>query len=91
MNDYQKAILEVCDILLNYDYDKMIPVYGFGGKPHSCSRVNHCFALNEDEEDPEVDGLEGILEVYDQALEYVKLSGPTFFHPIIRKAMDLAN
>ena len=65
VNDYQQAILEVCDILLHYDSDKEIPVYGFGGKPHSCPRVNHCFALNEDEDNPEVTGLEGILEVYD--------------------------
>jgi len=33
LNDYQKAILSVCDILLCYDHDKHVPVYGFGGKP----------------------------------------------------------
>jgi hypothetical protein len=33
-NQYQKAIMAVGNILLNYDYDKMIPAFGFGAKPH---------------------------------------------------------
>jgi len=33
LNAYQSAIKGCCDILLNYDFDKKIPMYGFGGKP----------------------------------------------------------
>jgi len=33
LNDYQKAIHGVCEILLNYDYDRKVPMFGFGGKP----------------------------------------------------------
>mmetsp|Transcript_29695 Transcript_29695/g.27159 ORF Transcript_29695/g.27159 Transcript_29695/m.27159 type:complete len:337 (+) Transcript_29695:175-1185(+) len=33
LNEYQQAIRGVCDILLNYDYDKKVPMFGFGGKP----------------------------------------------------------
>ena len=31
MNAYQKAIKAVGEILMNYDYDKLVPIYGFGG------------------------------------------------------------
>ena len=31
-NQYQKAITAVAQILLNYDSDKRIPAFGFGGK-----------------------------------------------------------
>lgn len=30
LNEYQSAIASVCSILLNYDFDKEIPIYGFG-------------------------------------------------------------
>lgn len=30
LNEYQSAIASICSILLNYDYDKKIPIYGFG-------------------------------------------------------------
>ena len=34
---------------MNYDYDKLVPVYGFGGKPKmpnlTSSVVRHCFPV----------------------------------------------
>jgi Copine len=33
LNQYQQAIQSVGNILLEYDSDKLIPVYGFGAKP----------------------------------------------------------
>lgn len=44
-NDYIQAITTVGNILAYYDSDKMIPVYGFGGKLPS-GDVSHCFPLN---------------------------------------------
>ena len=29
---YEKALTEVTNILMNYDYDKLVPVYGFGAR-----------------------------------------------------------
>jgi hypothetical protein len=29
---YEKALSSVANILLDYDYDKLVPVYGFGAK-----------------------------------------------------------
>ena len=37
-----------------------------------------------DEENPEVDGFEGILDVYEKGLKKYNLSNPTFFHHLIK-------
>lgn len=58
----------VCEILLCYDYDKKVALFGFGGKPFGEGEVNHCFSLTSSEEDPYADGLDGIMEVYKNAL-----------------------
>ena len=29
---YERALESVCNILLDYDYDKLVPCYGFGAK-----------------------------------------------------------
>ena len=51
-NQYQKAIMAVSSIMINYDSDKRIPCFGFGGKPHfqnfNSKIVNHCFPLSGD-------------------------------------------
>ena len=94
LNQYQSAILEVCDILLNYDYDKRVPVYGFGGKPHFPSynkvAVDHCFPLTGNPQTPEVFGLDGIMQSYVGAIHQVQLSGPTLFGPIVRYATEIS-
>ncbi len=45
-------------ILLDYDYDKLVPIYGFGAKCHypnfKTGTVNHCFPLNGNAEDANV-------------------------------------
>ena len=49
-NQYQKAIMAVGNILLNYDSDKMIPAFGFGAKPNfptlRSNTADHCFPLS---------------------------------------------
>lgn len=48
LNSYEKAITSVGSILLNYDNDKLVPVFGFGGIPNDSkdNLVSHCFPLN---------------------------------------------
>jgi hypothetical protein len=84
-NHYQAALHAVSEILLYYDSDKKVPMYGFGGKVNK--RVNHCFPLSFNEENPEVQGLSGIMEAYRSALSKVELSGPTLFTQVIRTAV----
>lgn len=94
LNQYQQAILAVGEILLNYDYDKMIPVFGFGGKPKlphfSFPQVLHCFPVTGYPQNPEVFGLEGIMSSYINMVNHVELSGPTLFNPLIQEAMNVA-
>lgn len=69
-----------------YDTDRMFPVYGFGACLPGSNSVNHCFALNGIEENPEVPGVPGIMDVYHNSVSQVRFSGPTFFAPVLSKA-----
>lgn len=90
-NEYLNAIRSVGNILQYYDSDKHIPVLGFGATvPPSTNRASHCFALNGNIFDPEVDGLDGVVEAYKNALKNVNLYGPTNFAPIIELINDMA-
>mmetsp|Transcript_31058 Transcript_31058/g.28252 ORF Transcript_31058/g.28252 Transcript_31058/m.28252 type:complete len:419 (+) Transcript_31058:99-1355(+) len=94
LNEYQKALRGCLDILLNYDYDQKIPIFGFGGKPKfpqfSSNQTNHCFACTGDPSNPWVHGLDGIMQTYSHAISNVELAGPTLFAPLISEAMKLA-
>ena len=76
-NGYTEAIKSVIGVLQNYDSDQMFPTYGFGGKPPTCDRVSHCFALNGDIFDPECSGVKGVMNTYYKSLNLVKLWGNT--------------
>ena len=91
-NQYIKAIQSVGEILLNYDYDKLVPLYGFGGKPrlptlNSQNQTLHCFPLNGNQQNPDVYQLNGILQTYYNAIQNTELSGPTYFAPILSEVM----
>jgi len=40
----------VGEILLEYDFDKKVPMYGYGGKPNfqnlRLDKTSHCFPMN---------------------------------------------
>jgi len=82
LNAYQQALQAVGAVLEPYDSDNMIPVYGFGGKDHR-GVTQHCFPLNGNPSDPEVEGMNGVLQAYNQAIRNYNLSGPTLFSEII--------
>jgi len=94
MNEYQRAIQSVCSILLEYDTDKKVLAFGFGGKPRfpnfAPRGVQHCFPLTGDLNNPWVSDLNGIMHSYSDALNNTDLSGPTLFAPILHKAMEIA-
>lgn len=91
-NPYEEAIISVGEIIEFYDYDKLFPTWGFGGRIQidNQSAVSHCFALNGNEAYPECTGVSGILSAYKQSLEEVILEGPTLFAPVISAAMNVA-
>lgn len=61
---YAQAISSVGAVLEYYDSDKLFPVLGFGGCPVPGAPPLHCFAVNGQENAPEVHGIDGILHVY---------------------------
>ncbi|KAM3138201.1 hypothetical protein pb186bvf_009664 [Paramecium bursaria] len=91
---YEQAIVSVGDILINYDYDKKVPVYGFGCKPKlnmiNTNETLHCFPLNDNPDDPEVYGLQGIVQVYRDTVKRLSFDGPTYLHPVLQQAMQQA-
>jgi hypothetical protein len=50
-SQYLEAIKAVSEVLLNYDHDKHVPVFGFGGKPRMPNLTTedtlHCFPVPE--------------------------------------------
>lgn len=74
-NQYQKAIMAVGSILMSYDYDQMIPAFGFGAKPrfpgYTTNATDHCFPLSGRQDLIEVSGLDGLMNVYSNALSHV--------------------
>jgi hypothetical protein len=86
-NDYEKAIYSCGTIVGYYDRDQIFPVYGFGGIPKGQNKVSHCFNINF-EESPDIYLIDNVLKVYKNSLNNVKLSGPTYFAPVITKIMD---
>jgi hypothetical protein len=90
-NDYEKAIESCGSILAFYDYDKLYPVYGFGGIPlgqsYSPNMVSHCFNINF-QKDPNIKGIDNILRVYRESVGKVTLAAPTFFTPVLNKVIN---
>ena len=82
-NQYETAIRACGDIVAYYDYDQKFPAFGFGGKFYGNPVVDHCFPLNCNQNDPEIDGIDGILQTYRTVLNNSILFGPTYFHFII--------
>lgn len=58
-------------------------MFGFGGIYEG--KTDHCFPLNFNNEDPEVDKIEGVMEAYANALNNISLSGPTYFSSVLEE------
>jgi vacuolar-type H+-ATPase subunit F/Vma7 len=46
--------------------------------------------VNGDIFSPEVDGLEGVIESYKNAINTINFYGPTYFAPVIKMVVDMA-
>ena len=85
LNQYQRAIKEIGQIIVAYDSDKIVPSYGFGAIVRG--NTKHVFPLSL-EGDPNVQSWEGTLQAYAKCLKSVTLSGPTNFAPLIRTVKE---
>ena len=80
-NQYERAIYACGNIVAYYDYDQLFPCFGFGVKINN--KPYQIFNLNL-RQDPNISYIQGIIEVYHNALQVVELYGPTLFGPIIK-------
>ena len=85
-NQYLQAIRSVGDILQFYNQSKMINLYGFGGAvPPYSNRASHCFAMNGDIFNPQVNGIDEVIAHYSKAINNVNLYGPTYFGEVLNE------
>ncbi|XP_013920989.1 PREDICTED: copine-9 [Thamnophis sirtalis] len=90
LSSYAMALKAVGEIIQDYDSDKLFPAYGFGAKVPPDGKVSHQFPLNNNPDNPNCEGIEGVLESYFQSLRTVQLYGPTNFAPVINQVACLA-
>ena len=65
-NQYEAALMNVGVIVEPYDNDRSFPVFGFGGIPRhlGINGVSHCFAMDGNAQNPEIVGIQGIVDTY---------------------------
>jgi hypothetical protein len=93
-NQYLTTLKTVTNILLAFDHDKRVELFGFGGVPEYPNLrsydTDHCFPMTGDTKNTSALGLEGIIKTYKDSLEHVILCGPTLFGASLKKGMELA-
>ncbi|EDO49902.1 predicted protein, partial [Nematostella vectensis] len=87
-NEYIGALRALGPVLMHYDEDKQIPTFAFGAK--SKHGIPYCFALNGDESEPEISSIETLIDTYTRSLTTIKLGGPTYLVPVIKRLADYA-
>ncbi|KAJ6249780.1 copine-8 [Anaeramoeba flamelloides] len=92
LNQYEQTIVSLCSIFSQYSDNNKIPAFGFGAKINTSSSniASDCFPLNGNTADPECDGINGVLDSYARALEFVGLHGPTNFSTLISGAVSMS-
>jgi len=87
MNEYQFAIKSLLKILLKYNSDSSVSVFGFGAKFNGV--LNNCFPINPTTQHNI--GFIGALKAYDSMFqEGLRMSGPTCYADVIMGAAKRA-
>jgi hypothetical protein len=94
LNPYEYAINSVGRILIDYDRDGVVPVFGFGarlvGPNGKHLPAAHCIPLHGEGSQGCL-GIDGVLDTYRKFLKTVWLSGPTMFAPLINASTDITS
>lgn len=88
INDYEKSIKQCGSVVAQYDYDQKFPLLGFGAMIPNHKSVSHCFPLNFNFDNYEVQGVNGMIETYKNNVKLLNFSGPTNFSPSIKYCVD---
>jgi len=85
MNEYERAIYTIGNIVAPYDNDQIFPTYGFGAKIEG----THYDIFNVNlQQDPGIYSMDNVMMAYKNSLLTVDLHGPTNFTPIISVVCD---
>jgi len=87
-NQYQDAISQVGQVIIEYDTDRMVPSFGFGALVNG--KHSDCFPLSLNQSNVELKSWEGVLQAYTQCVKAVTLNGPTNFAPTIMSMKNIA-
>ena len=83
MNRYEEAIKFCGDIVGQYDFDQLFPVWGFGADniPEKFDKM--CFPINF-KEDPNIKNIDGVIQEYKNCLNKISFSEQAEFSPVIK-------
>lgn len=82
---------DLVGFLKYYDHDNTIPVYGFGAKlPPYYDIVSQCFACNDDYFNPDIRGIDEIIQHYKRIVKEVKFHGPSAINELVKLAIEYA-
>ena len=87
LNQYQRAILSLGEILEKYNNNGIIPCYGFGARLPN-GTVSFDFPLNLNYQAPFLKNYGEMFQCYQNIFSNITLSGPTNFAPLIRAIID---
>jgi hypothetical protein len=83
LNQYQRAILCLGEVLEKYNTSKTIPCYGFGAVlPNDQKSFN--FPINLNFENPYLANYGQVYQCYQNILNQIRFSGPTNFAPLLK-------
>ena len=85
LNDYQKSIISVGEILEKYNHTGLIPCYGFGAKPPGHNKALHIFPLTQDFTQPCYKSFKELFSGYQKIIHEITFSGPTYFAPLLKE------
>ena len=85
LNDYQRSILSVGEILEKYNHTALIPCYGFGAKLPGHNKALHMFPLTKDISQPCYRSFRELFAGYQSIIQEITFSGPTHFAPLLRE------
>ncbi|CDW84094.1 copine family protein [Stylonychia lemnae] len=91
-NQYEQIMTQIGKILEAFDQEKLFPVFGFGAAPlfQGTREEVDIFPLNGNTVNPEIFGIEGILEYYRQNLNGIKQGEHTKIANLLNTMIDLA-
>src|SRR3989338_3127076 len=87
LNPYQHCIQLIGKTLERFDGDKVIPMFGFGDLTTKDQKIFGISGCRGDKNFPQ--GVEEVLQRYNEVTPMLTLAGPTNFAPLIYRAIDI--